>query len=255
MEMEFFIEPGTQANWLEYWCSQRMNWYKTFANKPDQFRLRQHDRDELAHYSDDCFDIEYMYPWGWGELEGVASRTDYDLKKHSEHSGTKLTYFDQQKDDPQTGKPGWRYTPYVIEPAAGLTRSVLCFLIDAYSEETGVDHEGKDKSRVVLKLHPRFAPIKVAVCPLVKKDGQPEMAEKLVKDFRKRGIHASYDEQQSIGKRYAKHDEIGTPFCITIDPETVTSGSATLRYRDTAKQDRFPIEGLVAKVQELLGED
>jgi len=252
MEMEFFIEPGTQNEWLKYWCDERMNWYASFANKKEDFMLRRHDSDELAHYSDDCYDIEYRYPWGWGELEGVASRTDYDLSRHAEASGVKLSYFDQQKVDPATGKPGWRYTPYVIEPAAGLTRTVLCFLLDAYSEEKGVDHEGKEKTRVVLKLHPRLAPVKAAVLPLVKKDGQPEKARAIVAELRRHGLNVSYDEQQSIGKRYAKHDEIGTPFCITIDPETITSDTVTIRDRDSATQVRVPTAKAIEIVRERL---
>jgi glycyl-tRNA synthetase len=238
MEMEFFIEPGTQVEWLAYWTKERLNWYHSLAHAKDKFRLRQHAKDELAHYSDDCYDIEYLYPWGWGELEGIASRTDYDLTKHSAASGAKLSYFDQQKNDPQTGKPGWRYTPYVIEPAAGLTRSVLMFLLDAYAEEKGVDHEGQEKTRVLLKLHPRLAPVKAAILPLVKKDGQPEIAQNFSARLRKAGLNVACDVQQSIGKRYAKHDEIGTPFCITVDNDSVANGTVTLRYRDTSEQIR-----------------
>lgn len=249
MEMEFFCEPGTQVEWLEYWKKERMNWYLRYANNKEGFRLRQHAKDELAHYSDNCFDVEYDYPWGWGELEGIASRTNYDLTKHTEHSGAKLTYFDQQKNDPTTGKPGWRYTPYVIEPAAGLTRSVLCFLLDAYFEETlPPGSDGEARTRAVLKLHPRFAPIKVAVLPLVKKDGQPEKGEALVKEFRKRGVNASFDVQQSIGKRYARHDEIGTPYCITIDPQTMTDDTVTVRDRDTCAQTRMPLQAALEHV-------
>ena len=252
MEMEFFCEPGTQKQWLEYWKNERMNWYKRYANAPEKFRFRQHDQDELAHYSDDCYDIEYLYPWGWGELEGIASRTDYDLSRHAEASGVKLSYFDQQKADPTTGKPGWRYTPYVIEPAAGLTRSVLAFLLDAYAEETGTDHAGEEKVRVLLKLHPRLAPFKAAILPLVKKDGQPEKAELLAKAFRAEGLNVAMDMQQSIGKRYARHDEVGTPFCITVDQESVTSDTVTLRFRDTAKQERIAIDQVVHFVKQSL---
>jgi glycyl-tRNA synthetase len=250
MEMEFFVEPGSQTHWLKYWCDERMSWYLKYANNKGGFRLRRHDSDELAHYSDDCYDIEYMYPWGWGELEGIASRTDYDLSRHAEASGVKLSYFDQQKIDPATGKAGWRYTPYVIEPAAGLTRSVLCFLLDAYAEEKGIDHEGKEKTRVLLKLHPRLAPIKAAILPLVKKDGQPEKARAIVNEFRRLAINVSYDEQQSIGKRYAKHDEIGTPFCITIDNETISGDSVTIRDRDSATQVRVPTSRAVEIVKQ-----
>jgi glycyl-tRNA synthetase len=252
MEMEFFCEPGSQVEWLTYWRNERMKWYRSLANNKDGFRFRQHAADELAHYSDDCYDIEYNYPWGWGELEGIASRTDYDLTKHTEASGVKLSYFDQQRVDPQTGKEGWRYTPYVIEPAAGLTRSVLCFLADAYAEEGGVDAEGRDKTRALLKLHPRLSPYKAAILPLVKKEGQPEKAMAIVEEFRRKGIHVSYDDKQSIGKRYARHDEIGTPYCFTIDSESMTSDTVTIRDRDSARQERLPIAEAIKTVEDLL---
>ncbi len=255
MEMEFFCEPGSQKEWLEYWRKERMAWYHRFANSKDAFRLRQHAADELAHYSDDCYDIEYLYPWGWGELEGIASRTDFDLTRHAEASGVKLSYFDQQKNDPATGKPGWRYIPYVIEPAAGLTRSVLCFLADAYAEETGVDADGATKTRVLLKLHPRLAPYKAAILPLVKKDGQPEMAMDLVAQMRKLGLNVSYDDKQSIGKRYARHDEIGTPYCLTIDNDSLKDQTVTIRDRDTAKQERIAVAEAIAVVQRRLDGD
>lgn len=254
MEMEFFVEPGTQGKWMEYWTEERMNWWRSYSNKPESFRLRQHLEDELAHYADACYDVEYLYPWGWDELEGIASRTDYDLSKHQEHSGQKLSYFDQNKTDPTTGKSGWRYLPYVIEPAAGLTRGVLAFLIDAYAEESGVDAEGKEKKRVLLKLHPRLAPIKVAVLPLVKKDGLPDLARQIVNRFYKAGIKASYDEQHSIGKRYSRHDEIGTPYCLTIDHQSLQDQSVTIRDRDTTKQDRISVEDAVQIVSTRLAE-
>lgn len=250
MELEYFVEPGSQGEWLEYWKQERMSWYQKLSNYPENFRLRRHEKDELAHYSDDCYDVEYNYPWGWDELEGIASRKDYDLKRHSEATGAKLSYFDQTKPDPKTGKMGWRYIPYVIEPSAGLTRSVLAFLLDAYAEEKGLDAKGKEKTRVLLKLHPRLAPIKAAVLPLVKKDGQPEMARDIAAKLRQKGIHVSYDEQQSIGKRYAKHDEIGTPFCLTVDNESLQDQKVTLRDRDTAQQTRLSIEEAIAVVVE-----
>ena len=252
MEMEFFCEPGTQGEWMNFWSNYRLQWWQGYANNKDAFKLRAHEADELAHYADGCFDIEYNYPWGWDELEGVASRTNYDLTKHAEHSGVKLSYFDQQKNDPETGKPGYRYIPYVIEPAAGLTRGVLALLCDAYTEETGVDAEGAEKTRVLLKLHPRLAPIKVAVLPLLKKDGMPDAARKIVNTFFKAGINASYDEQQSIGKRYARHDEVGTPFCITVDHQTLTDSTVTIRYRDSTKQERVSSEFVLALVQKSL---
>lgn len=249
MEMEFFVEPGTQAEWMKYWTKTRMEWWQGLANDKSRFRLRQHEQDELAHYADDCYDVDYQYPWGWDELEGIASRTDYDLTQHAKESGVKLSYFDQQKNDPATGKPGWRYVPYVIEPAAGLTRGVLMFLLDAYAEETGTDAEGNTKTRVVMKFNPKLAPFKAAVLPLVKKDGLPEIAREIVSVFFKEGINASYDEQQSIGKRYARHDEIGTPYCITVDHQTREDRTVTIRDRDTTTQERIKIDEALAVVR------
>jgi glycyl-tRNA synthetase len=254
MEMEYFVEPGTQKEWLEYWSKARMDWWMRFANNKDNFRLRQHEEDELAHYADCCYDIEYRYPWGWDELEGVASRTDYDLQKHSKESGAKLSYFDQQKQDPETGKNGWRYTPYVIEPAAGLTRGVLAYLTDAYSEEEGVDAKGAKKTRTLLKLNPRLSPIKAAVLPLVKKDGLPDVARKIVSQFYAAGINASYDEQQSIGKRYSRHDEVGTPYCLTVDHQTTEDQSVTIRDRDTTEQERISVDDALEIVRKRIAE-
>ena len=253
MELEYFVEPGTQAEYLDYWKNTRINWYRGLANQPDNFRLRRHDPDELAHYSDDCYDIEYLYPWGWDELEGIASRTDYDLSKHSKASNTKLSYFDLQKKDPTTGKQGYRYIPYVIEPSAGLTRSCLCFLLDAYREESGVDASGNEKTRVVLKLHPKLAPIKVAVFPLVKKDGLPERAKQIASVFRSKRINVVCDDNQSIGKRYAKHDEIGTPYCITVDNQSLEDSTLTVRNRDTATQVRLTQDEAIKYVIDSLG--
>ena len=254
MEMEFFVEPGTQEKWLNYWVEQRMSWWQKFANHPENFRYRAHDENELAHYADACYDIEYKYPWGYDELEGVASRTDYDLKKHAEQSGSKLSYYDQQKTDPDTGKNGWRYTPYVIEPAAGATRGLLVYLMDAYTEETVQDAKGNETTRIVMKLHPKLAPIKVAVLPLVKKEGLPEIARKLVNELFDLGINARYDEQHSIGKRYRRHDEAGTPFCITIDGQTKKDKSVTIRDRDTMKQERILLINIKEIIQKRLFE-
>ena len=252
MEMEYFIEPGTQKEWMEYWTSTRLKWWQKFSNNPERFKLRAYEKAECAFYSDGTSDVEYEYPWGWDELEGVASRTDYDLTQHSKGSGQKLTYFDQQKIDPETGKPGYRYTPYVVEPAAGLTRGVLAFLCDAYTEEEGTDADGENKTRIILKLHPKLAPIKAAIFPLTKKDGLPEIARDISKQFFNNGIVAKYDEQQSIGKRYAKHDEIGTPFCITVDHQSKEDGTVTMRDRDSTKQERVKIEEIVGIIKKVL---
>ena len=252
MEMEFFVQPGSQQKWLEYWREERMAFWKTYANNKEGFRARPHAPDELAHYADACYDIEYAYPWGWGELEGIASRTDYDLRKHEEHAGVKLSYFDVQATCPETGKTGWRYTPYVIEPAAGATRGVLVYLLDAYHEEQVPDAKGEDATRVVMRFHPHLAPIKVAILPLVKKNGMPELARAIAKRFFQAGINARYDEQHAIGKRYRRHDEIGTPVCLTVDGQSVEDNTVTLRDRDTMQQKRLPLDEAYAYVTAML---
>ena len=244
MEMEFFCEPGTDDHWMDYWVQQRMAWWQKYANDKTKFKLRPHEADELAHYAKGCFDIEYEYPWGYGELEGIANRTNYDLTKHAQHSGQKLDYFDAEHNK--------RYVPYVIEPAAGATRGVLVFLLDAYTEEEVTSAKGEKDVRVVLKLHPELAPIKVAVFPLVKKDGMPELARKVVGEFFARGINAKYDEQHAIGKRYRRHDEIGTPWCLTIDHQSLEDGTLTIRDRDSMEQRRVPIDSVVSQIESML---
>ena len=232
MELEYFIVPDSWQEQLNYWKELRLKWYLTFANDSSSFRLRRHEQDELAHYAQDCYDIEYHFPWGWDELEGVASRGDYDLKCHQQASGATLDYFDQ--------KLGKHYFPYVIEPSAGLTRAVLAFLLDAYREDqTTVDHAGQQRKRFFLQLHPRLAPYKAAIMPLLKvNEGQVRLATELTNDLRKNNLHVCCDVSRSIGKRYAKHDEIGTPFCITVDDQSLDDGTVTWRYRDTAEQQR-----------------
>lgn len=250
MEMEYFCYPEQSKEMMIYWKEERLNWYiNRLGIKKEKLRLRAHEKDELAHYSDGCFDVEYLYPWGWGELEGIASRTDYDLKQHEKHSGVKLRYFDQDRINPETGKPGVHFHPFVIEPAAGATRTTLMVLLDAYDEEPGVD--GKE-GRVVLRLHPRLAPYKVAVFPLVKKDGMPERARAIIKQFTAKGINCKYEEQHAIGKRYRRHDEIGTPFCLTIDTQTLEDGTITIRYRDDMRQERIKVEDAVSVIMEKL---
>lgn len=244
MEMEYFCPPEEAPKWLDYWKEERFNWYVKLGCKKENLRLRPHDEDELAHYADGCYDVEYKYPWGWDELEGIANRTNYDLQKHQEASGKKLTYFDPQRENPETGKMGLHYLPYVIEPAAGATRAVLMFLLDAYDEEP--PSEGRKEGRVVLRLHPRLAPIKVAVLPLVKKDEWlTGKARETVKAFLKNGVNAFYDEKDAIGRRYARQDEAGTPFCITVDGQTKEDGTVTIRYRDDMRQDRIELEEAV----------
>jgi glycyl-tRNA synthetase len=244
MEMEYFVPPGEGPQWLEYWKTERVKWWRSIGLKEENLRFRKHGEDELAFYSDGCFDIDYNFPWGWDELEGIASRTDYDLKAHSEASGRKLTYFDQPNNK--------HFMPHVVEPAAGATRGVLAVLCDAYDEEPG-DAEGKG-ARVVLRLHPRLAPIKVAILPLVKKDGMPEIARKIVDRFLAAGVNAKYDEQHAIGRRYARHDEIGTPYAITVDTDTLQDDTVTVRQRDDRSQVRIPWTTAVEVVAKALDE-
>ena len=250
MEMEYFVQPGEGPKWLDYWKDRRMAWWQSLGIRAERLRLRPHGSDELAHYSDGCFDVEYDFPWGWDELEGIASRTDYDLTAHSQESGKKLNYFDPEATDPTTGKQGWHYVPHVIEPAAGATRGLLAVLCDAYDEEPA-DGEGKG-ARTVLRLHPRLAPIKAAILPLVKKDGMPEVARDIVKQFLDAGVNAKYDEQHAIGKRYARHDEIGTPYALTVDTQTLADKTVTLRQRDDRSQVRIPISTALEVVLEAL---
>lgn len=251
MEMEYFVEPGQGMEWLDYWKEERMKWWSRYLRR-EKLRFREHGSDELAHYSDGCFDVEYEFPWGWDELEGIASRTDYDLNAHAEGSGKKLTYFDPQATNPETGKNGWHYMPHVVEPAAGATRGVLAVLCDAYAEDPP-DEDGKGE-RTFLRLHPRLAPIKVGVLPLVKKEGMPEIAREIVERFFDAGINAKYDERHSIGRRYARHDEVGTPYCLTIDGQTKDDDTVTIRYRDDRRQERIAVEDAVAVVRKALAE-
>ncbi len=241
MELEFFVEPGTDDQWYDYWMKTRLDWYKSLGMKGDKLRLRHHEKAELAHYAKACVDVEYYYPFEnpqgegeWGELEGIANRTDYDLKKHSEHSGKDLSYFETESKR--------RFTPYVIEPAAGADRATLAFLCDAFAEEV-VDAE-KNDVRTVLHFHPRLAPIKVAVFPLVKKDGMPEKAEGILNELLREGVNAFYDESGAIGRRYRRMDEVGTPWCVTVDTETLENGSVTVRERDSMAQARVPAAGI-----------
>ena len=236
MEMEFFVPPAEAQQWHEHWLQERMEWYVGLGIDRDKLRLRPHDADELSHYSSATSDVEYLYPIGWSELEGIANRGDFDLRQHQEHSGEKLEYV-----DPQTKE---RYLPHVIEPAAGLGRTILALLCDAYDE----DSRGGE-SRTVLRLHPKIAPVKVAVLPLLRKDGHPELAREVYEDLRGR-MSAEYDSGGHIGKRYRRQDEIGTPFAVTIDHQSVEDHTVTLRQRDSLQQDRIPIADLAGHLEE-----
>jgi glycyl-tRNA synthetase len=214
MEMEFFTPPDEAERWHEHWMEQRMRWYTELGIRPDHLTLRAHDADELSHYSSATSDIEYLFPMGWSELEGIANRGNFDLTQHAEHSGDKLEYFDQQTKD--------RYVPHVIEPAAGVDRAMLAFIVDGYDVE-----EVEGRQRTVLRLHPRLAPVKVAVLPLVSREGMPERAREIFDSIRHK-VPAEFDEGGSIGKRYRRQDEIGTPWGVTVDGQTLEDGTVTL---------------------------
>ncbi len=241
MEMEFFVPPAEAQRWFEHWLAERERWYTELGIRPDHLRLRAHAQDELSHYSSQTSDVEYLFPIGWSELEGIANRGDFDLTQHAEFSGEKLEYFDQAS--------GERYVPHVIEPAAGADRATLAFLVDAYDEE-----EVAGETRTVLRLHPRLAPVKAAVLPLLKKEGQPELAHEVHRALRGRpGVGmVEYDEGGSIGKRYRRQDEIGTPFCLTIDHQSVEDRTVTLRDRDSLAQERVAIEVLAENIERRL---
>ncbi len=237
MEMEFFVPPDQAGQWYDYWRRERLDWYVRLGIDRERLRLRDHDADELSHYSSETADVEYLYPIGWSELEGVANRGNFDLTQHSEFSGEKLEYF-----DPETRE---RYIPHVIEPAAGVGRTMLALLCDAYDE----DEIGGEK-RTVLRLDAKVAPVKVAVLPLLRKDGHPERARAIYEELR-RHVSAEYDAGGHIGKRYRRQDEIGTPLAVTIDHQTIEDGTVTLRERDTLTQDRVPADELVERVTNL----
>ncbi len=221
MEMQYFVKPGTDEEWFEYWKEERIKWYDRLGINRDRLRFHQHGPDELAHYAKAAFDIEYEFPFGWSEIEGIHNRTDFDLSRHQEYSGKDLRYYDQEADE--------KYIPYVIETSTGVDRLLLTTLVDAYTEEP---------ERVVLKFKPYLAPIKAAVLPLVKRDGMPEIARQIEADLRKR-FKVFYDEGGSIGRRYRRQDEIGTPYCITVDSQTLEDGTVTIRERDSMEQIRI----------------
>jgi glycyl-tRNA synthetase len=232
-EMEFFVPPAEDEQWFDYWVDQRFSWYTDFGIAPERLRKRVHDPKELAHYAKATTDIEYLYPFGWGELEGIANRTDFDLGRHSEASGTNLVYFDQQTKE--------KYTPFVIEPAGGINRMALTFLIDAYEEQ-----QLEKDTRVVLHFHPQIAPTTVAIFPLVKKEGMPEKAQELAAQLRNARLSVFYDEKGAIGRRYRRQDEVGTPYCVTVDGDTLADGVVTVRDRDSMEQVKVKTDELVA---------
>lgn len=245
MEMQFFIRPGTQKQWYEYWKEARLKWHKKLGLGDENYRF--HDHVKLAHYADAAVDIEFNFPFGFKEMEGIHSRTDFDLRNHQELSGKKMQYFDAELDE--NGKPYGNYIPYVVETSIGLDRLFLATLCASYKEEE-VGEDDKKDTRVVLSLPPVLAPYKVAIFPLTKKDGLPEVAREIMDDL-KLDYNCFYEEKDAIGKRYRRQDALGTPFCITVDHESLENKTVTIRYRDTMKQERIPI----AKIREILAEE
>jgi glycyl-tRNA synthetase len=239
MEMEFFVPPAESSKWYEYWCNERLNWYIELGIPAELLRIRAHDADELSHYSAGTSDIEFKFPWGWGELEGIAQRTNFDLNRHSEFSHQKLDYFDQATNE--------RYVPYVVEPAAGANRTMAALLLAAYDEDVV-----NDEPRTVLRLHPRLAPYKVAVLPLSKKDTLMPLSKSIFGQLSKRYM-VDFDETQAIGRRYRRQDEIGTPFCVTVDFDSLEDQAVTIRERDTTTQERVSIAQLESVLQSKLG--
>jgi glycyl-tRNA synthetase len=241
MEMQFFVEPGTDDEWFEYWKDQRWQWLLRLGIDEKKLRFHEHGPDERAHYAKAAFDIEYEFPFGWAEFEGIHNRTDYDLSRHQEYSGKKLEYVDPVNRDK-------RFLPYVVETAVGVGRTMLVALVDAYREE---DVEGE--TRVLLSLHPRLAPIKAAVLPLVKKDGMPELADNVHAALRAAAIPSFFDEAGSIGRRYRRQDEAGTPWCLTVDGQSLEDRTVTVRDRDSLRQERIGVDHVVGWVRERLG--
>jgi glycyl-tRNA synthetase len=238
MEMEFFVKPGEDEEWHQQWIDDRYNWYVNLGIDPENLRLFEHPTEKLSHYSKRTVDVEYAFGFQgsrWGELEGIANRTDYDLKTHMEHSGEDLSFFDQAT--------GERWIPYVIEPAAGLGRAMMAFLVDAYSEDEAPNTKGGVDKRVVLRLDRRLSPVKVAVLPLSKKETLTPTAEKIADDLRALW-NVDYDTSGAIGRRYRRQDEIGTPFCVTVDFDTLEDNAVTVRERDTMSQERVSLDKL-----------
>ncbi|MFH1552336.1 MAG: glycine--tRNA ligase [Candidatus Omnitrophota bacterium] len=240
MELEFFVKPGEDEKWYDYWLRERMNWYFSLGIRKENLKLREHDKKELAHYAKSCHDIEFLFPMGWSELEGIANRTDFDLKQHSSISGKDLQYFDDST--------GEHYTPYVIEPSGGVDRAVLAFLVDAYREETV-----RERRRVFLSFDKRLAPIKIAVLPLLK--NRPDIVEMAhrIRDDISGNYRVVYDDTAAIGRLYRRQDEIGTPYCVTVDVDSLTDGKVTVRDRDTMEQERIEISALKKIMEKKLG--
>jgi glycyl-tRNA synthetase len=243
MEMEYFVPPEEADRWYEYWCQERFRWHLDLGIPESKLRLRRHDAEELSHYSAGTSDLEYEFPWGWGELEGIANRTDFDLQQHAASSGQELTFFDQENDR--------RYVPYVIEPALGADRATLAFLLAAYEEEDVPNGKGGTEKRTVLHLDPRLAPIKAAVLPLSRNERLVPVADEIAGALRPHFM-IDVDSAGSIGRRYRRQDEVGTPYCVTVDFDTLDDQAVTVRDRDSMTQERIPVDGLVTYLRERL---
>jgi glycyl-tRNA synthetase len=245
MEIEYFVHPQDAERLHKEWVQERFNWYLKYGIKKENLRLREHDKDELAHYAAGCYDVEYLFPFGWSELEGLANRTDYDLRKHQEFSGKDMQYFEEET--------GAHFFPYIIEPSAGADRGTLAFLVDAYDEDQAPNDKGEMESRVVLRFHKALAPIKVGIFPLMRKPELKEVANKIFEKLRPLFM-CEYDEKGTIGKRYRRHDEIGTPYGLTVDYQSLEDQCVTLRDRDTMQQERVKIEELPVLLWKKLNE-
>jgi glycyl-tRNA synthetase len=243
MEMQFFVKPGDDDEWFGYWREQRMNWFLGLGMTKEKLQWHQHEPDKLAHYAKDAYDIEYAFPFGWGEIEGVHNRTNFDLSRHEQFSGKTMQYFDEQSKQ--------KYMPFIIETSAGASRSFMAFLVDAYKEEEAPTADGKTETRVVMQFHRKLAPIKAAVFPLVNRDGMPELARALETDLRK-SFRVAYDESGAVGRRYRRQDEIGTPYTLTIDSQTLQDRTITVRDRDTMKQERISLDAVATYLKERL---
>ena len=246
MEMQFFVRPGSEMEWYNYWKQTRLKWHKALGTNPEKYRF--HDHTKLAHYANAAVDIEFEFPFGFKEVEGIHSRTDFDLSQHQKYSGKKMQYFDNDLNE--EGKPYGNYVPYVIETSIGLDRMFLLTLVNAYEEQDLSEGDKKD-SRVVLKLHPCLAPVKAAVFPLLKKDGLPEKAREIIGRLQL-DHNVAYEEKDAIGKRYRRQDAIGTPFCITVDHQTLEDNTVTIRYRDSMQQERVPVDNLDRMISDLV---
>jgi len=243
MEMQFFVKPGSDVEWFGYWKEQRIEWFRGLGMRADRLQFHQHEPDKLAHYAKDAYDIEYAFPFGWGEIEGIHNRAAWDLSRHEEFSGKSLKFFDEQTKE--------KFTPFVIETSAGASRSFMAFLVDAYTEEEAPTADGKMELRTVMKFHPKLAPTKVAVFPLVNRDGMPEIARRIEADLRPH-MRVFFDESGAVGRRYRRQDEVGTPFCITVDSQTLQDQSVTVRERDSMKQERIASDRLLVYLKERL---